>query len=89
MIGTIVGAEDVTEGKPHPAGYLRALELLDGELVANEVLVFEDTEAGVVSAKAAGMRCIAVLGTLAPERLAAANEIVPTIDVLLMQRLLG
>jgi hypothetical protein len=30
-----------------------------------------------------------VLGTLAPERLAAADEIVPAIDVELMRRLLG
>jgi beta-phosphoglucomutase len=88
-IRTIVGAEDVTDGKPDPAGYLRALELLDGDLEASEVVVLEDTEAGVDAAKAAGMRCFAVLGTLAPERLAAADEIVPVIDVELMQRLLG
>jgi beta-phosphoglucomutase len=88
-IRTIVGAEDVADGKPDPAGYLRALELLDGGLEASEVVVFEDTEAGIASAKAAGLRCIAVLGTLAPERLAAADEIVPAIDVELMQRLLG
>ena len=88
-IRTIVGADDVADGKPDPAGYLRALELLDGGLEASEVVVFEDTEAGIASAKAAGIRCIAVLGTLAPERLAAADEIVPAIDVELMQRLLG
>ena len=88
-ISTIVGAEDVADGKPDPAGYLRALELLDGGLEVSEVVVFEDTEAGIASAKAAGIRCIAVLGTLAPERLAAADEIVPAIDVELMQRLLG
>jgi beta-phosphoglucomutase len=88
-IRTIVGAEDVADGKPDPAGYLRALELLDGGLEASEVVVFEDTEAGIASAKAAGLRCIAVLGTLAPERLASADEIVPAIDVELMQRLLG
>ena len=88
-IRTIVGADDVAHGKPDPAGYLRALELLDGGLEASEVVVFEDTEAGIASAKAAGLRCIAVLGTLAPERLASADEIVPAIDVELMQRLLG
>jgi beta-phosphoglucomutase len=88
-IRTIVGAEDVADGKPDPAGYLRALELLDGGLEAGEVVVFEDTEAGIASAKAACLRCITVLGTLAPERLAAADEIVPAIDVELMQRLLG
>jgi beta-phosphoglucomutase len=88
-IGTIVGAEDVADGKPDPAGYLRALELLDGDLDASEVVVFEDTEAGVASAKAARMHCVAVLGTLRADRLAAADEIVPAIDVELMQRLLG
>ena len=88
-IGTIVGAEDVADGKPDPAGYLRALELIEGGSDASEVLVFEDTEAGVASAKAAGMRCFAVLGTLRADRLAAADEIVPAIDVELMQRVLG
>lgn len=88
-VGAIVAAEDVAEGKPHPAGYLRALELLDGSLDASDVIVFEDTEAGVASAKAAGLRCLAVLGTLAPERLGAADEIVPAIDIRLMRRLIG
>jgi len=87
-VGAIVGAEDVAEGKPHPAGYLRALALLDGGLEARDVLVLEDTEAGIASAKAAGMQCLAVLGTLSPDRLAAADEIVPAIDVPLMRRLL-
>jgi HAD superfamily hydrolase (TIGR01509 family) len=89
LVGPIVAAEDVAQGKPHPAGYLRALTLLDGGVDAADALVFEDTEAGIASAKAAGIRCIAVLGTLAPTRLAAADEIVPAIDVELMQRLLG
>jgi beta-phosphoglucomutase len=84
----IVPAEDVERGKPEPDGYLRALELLDGGFPAGDVLVFEDTEAGVAAARAAGMRCFAVLGTLAPERLAQAEEIVDRIDVALMQRLL-
>ena len=83
----IVPAEDVEHGKPHPDGYLRALELLDGGLASGDVLVFEDTEAGVASAKAAGMRCVAVLGTLSPERLAQADEIVERIDLPLMRRL--
>jgi beta-phosphoglucomutase len=88
VVTTVVAAEDVARGKPHPDGYLRVLELLDGDLRARDVLVFEDTEAGVAAAKAAGMRCIAVLGTLAPERLAAADEIVPALDVELMRRVL-
>jgi beta-phosphoglucomutase len=88
-VSAIVAAEDVPEGKPHPASYLCALEVLDGRLDASDVLVFEDTEAGVASAKAAGLRCFAVLGTVDPERLAAADEIVSAIDVELMRRLIG
>jgi beta-phosphoglucomutase len=89
LFEAIVPAEDVANGKPHPDGYLRALELLDGGLRAGDVVVFEDTEAGVASAKAAGMRVLAVLGTLAPERLARADEIVERIDVPLVRRLLA
>ena len=89
LVGPIVAAEDVVEGKPHPAGYLRALTLLESGVGASDALVFEDTEAGIASAKAAGIRCIAVLGTLAPERLAAADELVGAIDIELMQRLIG
>jgi beta-phosphoglucomutase len=89
LFTAIVAAEDVPNGKPQPDGYLRALTLLDGDLAAADVLVFEDTEAGVAAAKGAGMRCFAVLGTLAPERLAQADEIVERIDVPLLERLLG
>jgi beta-phosphoglucomutase len=89
LFAAIVPAEDVERGKPEPDGYLRALTLLDGDLSARDVLVFEDTEAGVAAAKGAGMRCFAVLGTLAPERLAEADEIVERLDLPLMERLLG
>jgi HAD superfamily hydrolase (TIGR01509 family) len=92
-VRVLVAAEDVPHGKPDPDGYLRALELLDdafdGGLLASDVLVLEDAEAGITAAKTAGMRCIAVLGTLPPGRLAAADEIVPALDVGLMQRVLG
>jgi beta-phosphoglucomutase len=87
FIRAIVGADDVERGKPDPEGYLRALELLGG-LAARDVLAFEDTEAGVASAKAAGLRCLAVLGTHPPERLRNADEIVEAIDVGLVRRLL-
>ena len=88
LVRVVVAAEDVPNGKPAPDGYLHALELLDGKLVASDVLVLEDAEAGIAAARAAGMRCIAVLGTLPPERLAAADEIVPALDVRLMKRAL-
>jgi beta-phosphoglucomutase len=85
----LVSSDDVERGKPDPEGYRTALGLLDEDIDAGEVLVVEDTEAGIAAAKAAGMRSIAVLGTLAPERLRAADEIVERIDLPLMQRLLA
>lgn len=86
-IRAVVSSDDVEHGKPDPEGYLRALELLDGGLPAQHVLVFEDTEAGVAAAKAAGMKCVAILGTLAPERLTAADELAEQLDVALVERL--
>ena len=82
----IVAADDVVHGKPDPEGYLKALPLLDAEPA--DVLAFEDTEAGIESALAAGLRVIAVRGTLDPHRLAAAEEIVDGLDVDLMRRVL-
>jgi beta-phosphoglucomutase len=89
VLTTIVPGDEIANGKPHPEGYLRALGLLGDGLEAADVVVLEDTEAGVAAAQAAGMRCVAVLGTLKPERLAAAEEIVPAIDVELIDRLLA
>ena len=64
-------------------------DLFDGVDPA-DVLVFEDTEAGVASARAAGVgRVLAVTGTLAPERLREADELIRRIDVELMRRELG
>jgi beta-phosphoglucomutase-like phosphatase (HAD superfamily) len=83
-----VSSDDVADGKPHPEGYLKALELFDG-FAAGEVLGIDDTEAGVVSAKAAGLVTFAKTGTLDPHRLAAADELIDRIDVQLMQRVLG
>ncbi len=83
----VVTADDVVNGKPEPDGYLLALSQLGG-LRPAEVIAFEDTEAGVASAKAAGLRCFAVLGTLPAARLAEADEIVERIDVPLLERLL-
>jgi beta-phosphoglucomutase-like phosphatase (HAD superfamily) len=82
----MVTSDDIELGKPDPEGYVKALALFDDDLDAGDVLVMEDTEAGITSAKGAGMRCFAVLGTLAPERLRGADEIVERIDVPLMRR---
>jgi len=81
----IVSSDDVAHGKPDPEGYLAALEALG----TYDALVFEDTEAGIASAKAAGLRVIAKTGTLDPERLRQADELVERIDADLIRRCLS
>ena len=52
-------------------------------------VVFEDTEAGIASARAAGIgHVLAVTGTLDPDRLREADELIDRIDVGVMRRLL-
>jgi HAD superfamily hydrolase (TIGR01509 family) len=89
VVDVLVAADDVARGKPDPEGYLRALEALGGGLAADEVLAFEDTEAGIASARGAGLRCIAVRGTHPDARLAAAEAIVDAIDLELVASLVG
>ena len=88
-VTVLVAADDVEHGKPDPEGYLRARSALADDLRAHEIVAFEDTQAGVASAKAAGLYCVALLGTHAPERLLAADELAEGIDVPLVQRLLA
>ncbi|MDQ3000720.1 MAG: hexitol phosphatase HxpB [Fibrobacterota bacterium] len=54
----LVSAEGLPHGKPHPAVYLAAAEILG--LDPEECIAFEDSVFGLRSAKAAGMHCIAV-----------------------------
>ena len=89
VIRLIVAAEDVPHGKPAPDGYAEAHRLLAPEVPAADVLAFEDTEVGVVSALAAGLRCIAVLGTMGADRLAAAERIVPSLEPSVVRDVLG
>lgn len=53
-----VSADDVSEEKPSPEPYLKALSELG--LEPNQAVVVEDSETGVASAKAAGVAVIAV-----------------------------
>jgi HAD superfamily hydrolase (TIGR01509 family) len=64
----IVSAEDASRGKPDPMGYLLALKALRREpgladLPAETCLVFEDSLAGIISAKGAGMKAVGVAQT--------------------------
>lgn len=82
----IVSSDDVVHGKPDPEGYVKALELLGADPAG--AVVFEDTEAGIASARAAGVgRVLAMRTTLEPHRLAEADELIDRLDVGVMQGL--
>ena len=83
----IVSAEDVTRGKPDPEGYVLALRRL--RLQAADAVAIEDAPPGIAAAKAAGLSCVAVLGTVPRERLGEADEIVRRLDSALVDRLLA
>lgn len=82
----IVAAEDVSDCKPDPEGYEKALEMLNAtlatEIQAHECLVIEDSVAGVEAAKAAGMRCLAVTNSYQAEELQLADTVVNSLGEL-------
>lgn len=68
MFRAIVTEEDVRTGKPDPEGFRLAASALESDPAT--ILVFEDSLPGVKAAKAAGMLCIGVEGTLPRDQLA-------------------
>jgi HAD superfamily hydrolase (TIGR01509 family) len=77
-VAFIVSAEDTTECKPHPQGYLLGLAALGIDAAApaharKGVVVVEDSLAGVAAAKHAGLRCAAVASSYPAAELRAAG----------------
>ncbi|MBO9573425.1 MAG: HAD family phosphatase [Chitinophagaceae bacterium] len=68
---TVVDSSFITHGKPHPEIFLKTAELLG--ITPEKCLVFEDAVVGIKSAKAAGMKVIAVATTHPREELAIAD----------------
>ncbi len=77
-VGFYLGSEDYAAGKPAPDCYRLAAERLHAQ--AARCLVVEDSQAGVRSAKEAGMRCLALAreGAL-PQAVAEADRVVPSL----------
>jgi sugar-phosphatase len=69
----LVTAEDVANGKPHPEPYLRAAKLLG--VKAEECLVIEDAPAGIRSARAGGMKVVALASTYPASKLGEADAV--------------
>jgi sugar-phosphatase len=70
----LIGAEDVSTGKPSPESYLKAAAALGFE--AQECLVVEDAPAGVGAGRAAGAQVLAVTTTHHAAELADADVVV-------------
>jgi beta-phosphoglucomutase len=87
LFAVIVASEDVTHGKPDPEPYLLALALLDPGLRADAVWVVEDATVGVISARAAGMRVVALRNAAYDPGLAPADLVADRLDAALVERL--
>lgn len=70
----VVTGDDVVLGKPAPDIFLLAAKYL--QIPPEQCLVIEDTTAGVIAAKSAGMSCIALTNTLPKDKLTQADKIV-------------
>jgi len=83
LFGVLIAEEDVSNGKPHPEGFLTAARLLHRR--PGDVLVFEDSVPGVRAALAAGMHCVAVASEPGTELDATASAIVSELSAELVK----
>lgn len=80
VFDVIVTSDDVARSKPEPDIYVLACRRLG--FAPGEVLALEDSAAGVASAKAAGMACIAV-PQFAETDVAAADRVIDSLEELI------
>jgi beta-phosphoglucomutase len=82
--GAIVAAEDSPAGKPAPDPYVRAVDRLSAasgqRLVPAECVAVEDSHWGLESARAAGLRTIAITHTYPASALGAADLLIDHLD---------
>jgi len=83
LFHVVVTGSDVIHGKPNPEPYRTALEQL--QIRASSAFVIENAPLGIRSAKAAGLRCLALETSLSSEFLSEADAVFPSF-VILMQR---
>ena len=73
----MITANDVIHGKPSPEPFLKGAAVLG--FSPEDCLVFEDSPAGIASARSAGMKAIALQTTYPADQLQAANAIIGTL----------
>ena len=82
----IIAAEDVTQGKPEPEIYLKALAALNARggngkpIEAADCVVIEDSKEGIRGARRAGMKCLAVTNSHPAELLGDADAVVKSLE---------
>ena len=82
----IIAAEDVTQGKPEPEIYLKALAAVNARggngkpIEAAECVVIEDSKEGIKGALRAGMKCLAVTNSHLAELLGEATAVVKSLE---------
>ena len=89
IVSCVIGAEDASPSKPAPTPYLAALRRLERRRPISAeglVVALEDSVPGIQSARAAGLRCIAV-GDLPAHLAMEADAIIPAITGLDVRRI--
>lgn len=83
LFHVIIGAEEVSKGKPDPAGFLEAIKLLNRDhvpeseiLLPVECLAVEDSPWGIEAANRAGVRCVAVTTSYPQAKLTGAERVI-------------
>ena len=76
VVGTVVSAEDVTAGKPDPAGYRLAIARLAGDGARGlRAVAVEDSVPGLEAARAAGAGCVLLATSYPAERLVGGDAV--------------
>jgi len=79
----IITADDTHISKPDPAPYKLAME----KLGVTSGLAIEDTQAGIASAKGAGLKVLAVTNSYPAEALTQADAVVASLEGLTLEKL--
>lgn len=83
LFKVIITGSDVKNGKPHPEPYCTALKKL--KIKPRQAVVIENAPFGIASAKAAGLRCIALATSLPPRYLQKADWVYPSVKTMTRQ----
>ena len=92
LFPVIVGADQTERSKPHPDPYQTAFTRLRAhsglDLIAWRTVAIEDSRWGLISARATGLRCVAVTNTYSEAELRADAElVVPGLNALTLDAL--